>query len=65
VITLTREEREKFAAFLEQDAASGEDLIAQMEKIPTPEALIKKYRTEALAQRIVAKMLRATEDATL
>jgi hypothetical protein len=65
MISLTTEERAKFAAFLDQDAASTEGLIAQMEKIPTPEALIKKYRTEALAQRIVARMLRATEDATL
>ena len=61
MISLTQAERDKFAEFLEQEAKSAEGILAQMEKVPVPEVLKRRYRAEALAQAVVAKMLRATE----
>lgn len=65
ILTLSREDRERFAAWLEQDAAGTLGLVEQMAKIPGTEVVAKLKRTEALAQQIVAKMLRATEEMTL
>jgi len=61
VISLTQAERDKFAEFLEQEAKSTEGILAQLEKIAVMEGVKRKYRAEALAQAVVAKMLRATE----
>jgi len=67
---LSQQERDRFAAWLEQEAESGELMAAQMEKgiQGTPPAhmlamhtLAKKERAEAMAARIIAKKLRATE----
>ena len=59
---LSREERERFAAWLEEDAAGTLGLVAEMAKLPNMEAVMKLKRTEAMAQQIVAKLLRSTED---
>lgn len=61
MIALTDSERERFAAYLEQEAATMDGLIEQMRRINVPEALIKHKQAEAYAQRIMAKALRNTE----
>lgn len=60
---LTQQERDKFAAYLEISAASSEGIAEQMEATSLPDVVIKKYRAEAAACRIVAAVLRATTDA--
>ena len=65
---LTAIERDRFAAWLEREAASDEGIARQMEVVPGSAILpevIKRYRMEAAAARIVARRLRATEDVTL
>lgn len=61
MITLTQEERDKFAQYLEESAASTLGLVDQMKKIAAPDALIKNYSAEMMAARIIAAKLRATE----
>ena len=62
MISLTQEERDKFASWLEQDAISNEEIAEQTKKLFSKEhPLVNKYRSEALAARIVAKGLRSTE----
>lgn len=65
IVSLTREEREKFAAWLEQDAAATLMLVEQMEKIGVHEMVKKAKRTEALAQQVVARMLRSTQEMSI
>jgi len=59
---LTKEEREKFATYLEESAQQDEGLVDQMKKINTPEALIKYRLVEVHAAKIVAKKLRSWEE---
>jgi len=59
---LTQEERDKFATYLAMEADSSEGMASQMEKTNLPSVVIKKYKTEAMACRIVAQMLRSTHD---
>lgn len=58
---LTDQERERFAAYLEQDAKSAEQIIAQMEKMPFGggETFTKGLRTERAAALIIARKLRS------
>lgn len=57
---LTNAERDKFAAYLEQNAASDAALADQCDKIG--ERLVaKKLRAESFAGRIIAAKLRGTE----
>ena len=60
-LLLTPAERERFAAYLENEARADEALAEQISKIG-PEILAKKYRVEALAARVIAKKLREIED---
>jgi L-fucose isomerase-like protein len=62
---LTAQENEKFALWLLQDAESNEQLAKQMESLPGTSSIAKKYRTEAMAQRIVAAKLQSYEKTTL
>jgi len=62
IVMLSREERERFAAWLEQDADGTLGLVGEMARLPNMEVVMKVKRTEAIAQKIVAKMLRSTED---
>ena len=62
---LTNEERERFAAYLEQEARSDLAILEQMEKSNMPAALIQKYRVEAMAAQVIAKKLRSTESETI
>lgn len=66
IVTLTPEERNKVATYLEQEAVSQDGLARQLEGLPTKEIgeqIAKKYRTEALAFRVTAKWLRSWEKA--
>lgn len=65
VVMLSQEERERFAVWCEQDAHGTLGLIEQMERLPHTEGIVKLKRTEAMAQQIVAKLLRSIEETTL
>ena len=55
MINLTKDEREKFAAYLMQEAKNDKILIDQMEKIKnTPELVIKNMKLEYDAKLTVA-----------
>ncbi len=60
-MTLTREEIDKFAAYLEETARDDEELARQVAQMPSMAPLAKKYRTEALAARVISQRLRKTE----
>lgn len=62
MIALTAEERGRFAAYLEAEAASNEQLIKQMDiALGIPPALVSQYRAEMMACKLVAAKLRSTE----
>lgn len=64
MVNLTDAEREKFALYLEQDAASNRAMAAQMEKMDptgTMGMIATKYKNEAAAAMIVAAKLRSIE----
>lgn len=60
-VILTSAEREKFALYLERDAADSEALISKLEQTPGGGILATLMRAEADASRIVAKKLRLQE----
>lgn len=64
-LLLTDAERERFAAYLEREAASNEAMARQMEQIKVPEAVIKRERLKALAARMIAENLRSTESVSI
>jgi len=57
---LTAEEREKFAAYLEQDARATEKLVQQLLNLPAGRQLAARFEKEAEASRIIAEKLRNT-----
>ena len=61
MITLTDEERRKFALYLMQEAETDKNLISQMEKIKSPAFIIDSYKNKMAAKLIVEKMLFNTE----
>lgn len=61
-ISLSKEEREKFAAYLEEDAKTTEGLIEQMKRINTAEAITRRYLTLVAAKKLVAHDLRNTHE---
>lgn len=62
-IMLTQAERDKFAAYLEQDARSDDQMGTQMEKLGGPMAIMaKRYKAKAAAKLVVAMELRSIED---
>lgn len=60
-MTLTDQEREKFAVWLEQHIASNKTILVQMEKVKVPAILLQQYRGEIAAATVVVNMLRAIE----
>lgn len=62
---LEEKERDRFLVWLDQQAASNEQIVEQLRKNSVPEALVKQQSTEALACRIVANMIRSGESVTL
>lgn len=65
MITLTQEEREKFAAYLEQHAANDEAIVEAIKSLKgsTMTAMFAKLSEEVRAARIIAKKFRDTETA--
>ena len=60
-LLLTPQERERFATWLEHEAATSKRLIAQMEKLgPMAAALSTREKAEASAALLIAQKLRAT-----
>ncbi len=64
MITLTQQERDKFATYLEQESKSDADMATQVEKFG-PEVLVKKLKVEAMAARVIAEKLRSIETETI
>lgn len=60
-------ERRRFAEYCHKEAASTQTMIEQMElaAMPVSEALIKQYRLEALAHKVVAEKLDSIESETI
>jgi hypothetical protein len=65
MIRLTQEERQKFALWLRQEAATDETLMAQMSKLKVSDQAMVSRRTELAAKRIVAQILEVTEEQVL
>ena len=61
-LLLTAAERDRFATWLEREAATAKGLAAQAEKINAAEFIVKKLRAEAAAALIIASKLRSTEE---
>lgn len=67
-IILSSEERQRFAAWCEQDASADEELMDQLSKLDnnsTAKTLIRAKYDEALAKRVVAEILLQIEDVQL
>jgi len=64
-MNLTREEREKFAAYCLGEADTYAGMNAEAEKLAGLEPLIKRNRLLIAAFRIVAKHLTNVEEVTL
>lgn len=58
---LTDDERKKFAAYLEGEAASDLQMVAQLEKMTGQDAVVKHMKVRAAAKRMVAAELRSIE----
>ena len=63
-LLLSRQERERFAAWLEHEADTDQGLIRQMEAV-RQELVAKHFKVRVAAYRIVAKELRNIEDASV
>jgi hypothetical protein len=66
-ISLTPQERARFSEWLEDQAKTGQEIIAQMMTMPAAimEVAIAKERMEATAALIIARKLRETSDDTI
>lgn len=62
MVTLTADERAKFAAWLRQEVASDEAIVGQMEKIAVPASLVRERRIAIATKRYVANLLESIED---
>ena len=65
MITLSDNDRNRFATWLEQEAHSLDSTAEQMKKIKGLEIMIRKFKAEAAAHSIVASKLRSTETSTI
>lgn len=61
MITLTDQEREKFALYAAQEAASYQALVEQMEKLSVPKQLIMHNKVTSGAYLLVAEHLTKVE----
>lgn len=62
---LSAEERERFASWLEREASTDDDLIAQMEKTGVPRTFVVAREIDAQAKRRIAHILRSTDAVSL
>lgn len=59
-LSLTQRERNRFASWLEHEAATSKGLIEQMEKLPQFQlVIIEREKAEAAAATLIATKLRA------
>jgi hypothetical protein len=65
MITLTKEERLKFAAYLRQEAESADAMARQANTMDGLDMVVKKYRTQAMSCILVAKDLESIEEMIL
>lgn len=65
LILLTQQERDKFAAYLLQEAESDDGMAKQMEKLKGHEAMVKRLRQRGAIYAIVAKELQKIEEMTI
>jgi hypothetical protein len=56
----TEEERDRFAAYLEEDARSDELLLGELVKF-VEDDMLKRKKVEMTAKKIVANLLRSAE----
>ena len=60
-LLLTDKERDRFAAWLEHEAATAHGLAQQMEKLgPHVAPMVQRQKAEAAASLLIARKLRAT-----
>jgi hypothetical protein len=65
-LLLTPQERERFAAWLEHEAATSNGLIEQMKKLGSHVApLVAREEAESRASLLIARKLRATHSESL
>lgn len=65
-LLLTPQERDRFAAWLEHEAATANGLIEQMEKLgPHVAPMVAREKAEAGAALLIARKLRATHSDSL
>jgi hypothetical protein len=65
-LLLSTQERDRFAAWLEHEAATAKGLIEQMEKLgPHVAPLVAREKAEAAAALLIARKLRATESMSI
>lgn len=64
-LLLTDQERERFAAWLEHEAATSTGLIAAMGTLPHMAPLIARETAEAAAALVIARKLRATQSMSI
>jgi hypothetical protein len=65
-LLLTKEERNRFASWLELQASTSAGIIEQMKKLgPHLLPLIEREQNEAWAASIIARKLRATHDESI
>jgi len=62
LIVLSDHERQRFADYLLQEAATSDGLADQMDKLGRIGTVAEVYRTMAAAAKIIAKDLLRTED---
>jgi len=60
MIMLTQHESDKFAAWLEQEAHSYDEMQVQLKKLPGGDLVCDRIRQEVVAYMIVAQNLRST-----
>jgi hypothetical protein len=65
-LLLTPQERDKFATWLEHEAATAKGLVEQLEKLGSHTALIvAREKLEASAALVIARKLRATQSMSI
>ena len=65
MIILSQRDRDVFAAWSEQEAGQNDALATQAMNLPGGNVIAAKLRTEAMATKVVARMLRTAEEKTL
>lgn len=62
---LNSEQKTVFARWLENQIYTAGGILEQMQKINTPEAILKKYRAEQIACQVVLRMITSGESMTI